>query len=160
MKNKLLECILKNRTCFRIIQWTWGFPQTMSGALLYLRYYHQPHMEYHGSVVTIWPHESSMSLGMYIFLSDKNRYQMKKGKITVHDHSKTMRLLMHEYGHSIQSILCGPFYMIAVGLPSAMWNKLPAFHRTRKKKNISYFSVYPEKQADKLGTRYLWKESS
>lgn len=150
----------KMTVCYRLAQWTWGLPQTLCGAAVYLRYRKNPHETYHGASVTVWPHKSSVSLGMYIFVSDhlisKQRRNNSAKRFT--EDSFARRILMHEYGHTIQSLMTGPLYLILIGLPSFIWNQTPAFERLRDRKRISYYSVYPEKQADKLGTWYLHKK--
>lgn len=144
----MIHEMIDNKKLFRLIQWTWGFPQTMLGAALYLHYRNEAHEDYHSAAVTFWPHDSSVSLGMFLFVS-KNATD----KIT------RQMLLTHEYGHAIQSLMSGPLYLGAVGLPSFLWNRLPTFERARNKKKLSYYAVYPEKQANMLGERYLRKRS-
>lgn len=62
-------------------------------------------------------------------------------------------LLVHEYGHTIQSLIFGPLYLFAVGIPSIVWSFLPVFAKRREDAGISYFSVYPERWANKLGEK-------
>ena len=62
--------------------------------------------------------------------------------------------VMHEYGHSRQSLRWGPLYLLAVGLPSLcgnVWDRL--FHKKWdwEKRRKWYYSRWPEKQADRLG---------
>jgi len=56
------------------------------------------------------------------------------------------RMLLHEYGHCIQSRILGPFYLIVVGLPSLLW-ALWWHPRSRK----GYYTFYTERWADRLG---------
>lgn len=124
---------------YRIIQWTWGFPQTLCGFLKYLGLRSCPHEEFNGAIITKWNHKGGISLGMFIFFEDdKNRYEEFK---------------YHEYGHTIQSLILGPFYLLVVGLPSYIWCNLPYFRNYRKYKKISYSNLYCEKWADKIGER-------
>lgn len=60
---------------------------------------------------------------------------------------KRARTKKHEYGHSKQSLYLGPLYLIVVGLPSITWAEL----YKNFKREISYYDVYPENWADKLG---------
>ena len=55
---------------------------------------------------------------------------------------------MHEYGHSIQSKILGPLYLLVIGLPSIIWAGL--FEKYRNKHKISYYSFFTEKWANKL----------
>lgn len=72
------------------------------------------------------------SLGPFVFYRLSSHQEVKK----------------HEHGHSIQSIYLGPFYLLAVGIPSLIlfWYK-----RFTKKDEIWYHIHYPENWADKLG---------
>jgi hypothetical protein len=62
-------------------------------------------------------------------------------------------LMIHEYGHTIQSLIFGPLYVFLVGIPSIAWSFLPVFVRKRECNKISYFSAYPERWANKLGEK-------
>ena len=119
-----------------LIQCTWGILQTLLGLLLFLILFRQEHRFYKGSVVTYWPRGGGVSLGMFVFLGHGSR---------------ETRLLVHEYGHTIQSLILGPLYLLVIGLPSFTWAGLPCFQRLRRQKRISYYSFYPEKWADRLG---------
>lgn len=68
-------------------------------------------------------------------------------------------LLVHEYGHTIQSLIFGPIYLIAVGVPSIAWSFLPTYVKKREHEKISYFSAYPETWANHLGERVTGEAS-
>ena len=57
--------------------------------------------------------------------------------------------VLHEYGHTIQSRMLGPLYLLIIGLPSIIW--AGCFKGYRKKHNVDYYSFATEKWADKLG---------
>lgn len=121
---------------FRLWQWTWGFPQTLLGAVLYLIHRNKPHGLYHGSVVTYWDIPGSLGVGMFLFI----------GKST-----DVSSILVHEYGHAVQSLILGPLFLPIMGLPSFIWCNVPYFQRLRREKNISYYRFYPESTANFLG---------
>jgi hypothetical protein len=79
-----------------------------------------------------------ISLSIFIFLNEKDIEDISSVK--------------HEYGHSLQSFYLGWFYLIIIGIPSALrsliWNMF-------KLKNISYYNGYPEKWADDLGKKLV-----
>ncbi len=68
-------------------------------------------------------------------------------------------MLVHEYGHTIQSLILGPLYLIVMGIPSTVWGFLPSLQRKRKEKGISYFSFFTERWAKRLGEK-VTKEKS
>lgn len=130
------------RLFYCVWQWTWGFLQSAAGLLLLLgRERRQEHFWFHGAFVTRWERGGGVSLGMFLFLSD-----------AMLDQGEPNAYVTHEYGHSIQSMLLGPLYLVAVGLPSYVWAR-----RFRKKrlweKGVLYFSHYPESAASRLGER-------
>ena len=122
---------------YRFIECTWGFPQSLLGFFLYLIYRKSPHTSYKGSIVTYWPKKGGISLGLFTFIEN---YSGRKDY-----------LQRHEYGHTLQSLILGPFYLLIIGLPSYIWANLPYFIKMRKEKNIPYNSFFTEKNADLLG---------
>lgn len=158
-KKKKLSEILYNG-----LQWTWGLPQTLAGAGLYLKHRKDPHFDYKGACVTAWGRDSGISLGKFIFVPGKKgcrslqhkagwRPDAKNPKRKAGEDSVSSFLLDHEYGHTIQSLLLGPTYLLVVGLPSILWNRLPYFRRKRQKTGRSYYSAVFERTANELGAR-------
>lgn len=96
--------------------------------------------------IHFWKQDSGMSLSNHIFLPkeyfDKPLAEVLESKW----HSE---YLAHEYGHTKQSRMLGPFYLLIVGLPSIIWNG--CFENYRTKHNKSYYSFYTERWADELG---------
>lgn len=125
----------------RIVWWIWGFPQNLVGLIL------ASFFEMKAQIVGVEMYKDSevfyinskfggaVSLGTYIFIfSDYGR--------------GTKKIIMHEYGHSIQSKILGPLYLLVIGLPSITWAGLFGKYRTKYK--ISYYSFFTEKWANKL----------
>ena len=132
------------RFLYLLCQWTWGLPQNLVGAALYLFYRARgcPHFRYQGAFGVVWTQDSgSMSMGSFLFMHPRWGPEQKE-------------LLAHEYGHTIQSLFFGPLYLLTVGLPSVIWAGHPAFQKLRRVKKLDYDSVYPEKSATRLGLRF------
>lgn len=132
------------RFLYLLCQWTWGLPQNLVGGAIYLFYRLKgcPRFRYQGARGVIWTQSSgSMSMGSFLFMHPSWT-------------PKDKALLEHEYGHTIQSLFFGPLYLLGVGVPSILWAGLPAMRALRREKQISYYSVYPEKQASSLGARF------
>ena len=87
-----------------------------------------------------WKHNGGLSLGKYIFIPFKIGTPLSYG---------VMEYIRHEHGHSIQSKYLGWLYLLVIGLPSLIW--CGCFEEYRVKHNVSYYSFYTEKWADKLG---------
>lgn len=124
------------------IQCTWGILQTFLGLALFLRYIRAPHEWYRGVVRTRWDLDGGISLGLFIFTPDGEDEWCR-------------RMAAHEYGHTRQSLLLGPLYLAAVGLPSLLWERLEWCRRLRRENNIPYSWFYTERWADRLSSSVL-----
>lgn len=125
---------------YYIIQWTWGLIQNLLGLCLYIKLKKCRHQWYHGAKLTY--HEGDwggVSLGMFIFVNGKKDAEWIK------------TTNVHEYGHTLQSLLLGPFYLFVIGIPSSIWCNNKKYITLRKEKGISYFDFYPEKWANRWG---------
>lgn len=139
-------------------QCTWGILQSLLGFFAFLCNLKCRHYLYHGAVVTEWNDKSSVSLGMFVFVT-KEPYFYEKLKDEYEIDELSSRLLVHEYGHTIQSLIFGPLYLIVIGIPSTLWGFLPSCAKNRKEKQISYFSFFTEKWANILGEKVLAQKS-
>lgn len=119
----------------------WQLPQNLLGLILLLFYKHEK--EYHRLNGRIFYYtdemRSGISLGNYIIMNREDKGDGMK----------------HEYGHSIQSMYLGPFYLLVIGLPSILWNIIDAIIVTPiigyEKSYKIYYSMPWEAWADKLG---------
>lgn len=124
-----------NILLFCLWQWLWGLPQNLLGFLLMIYHCKNRRSTYRECVVIHWGGTGSMSLGMFLFLGN----------------AKDPRVLIHEYGHAIQSLILGPLYLPVIGIPSFIWCNLPQFRKMRKETGVSYYRFYPESTANDLG---------
>lgn len=131
---------------YRLAQWTWGLPQTLIGALIALSLRGAPRFLYHGAVVTVWKNHGSMSMGMFLFLAE-HLDGLDAAAPTGYAHE----ILRHEYGHTYQSLMLGPLYLLVIGLPSIIWAQSARLRRWRKETGRSYSWLYTEGWADRLG---------
>lgn len=141
-----------------IWQCTWGALQSALGLLVFISHIRDKHYLYHGAVITEWKGKSSVSLGMFVFVT-KEPYFYEKLKDTYTMEELAQRLLVHEYGHTIQSLLLGPLYLIVMGIPSTLWGFLPSLSRKRKIEGLSYFAFFTEKWANYLGEKVTGQKS-
>ena len=143
---------------YTAVQWTWGLPQTLAGAALYLSHRGDAHFDYRGARATAWDKDTGISLGKFIFVpkaaaghASAAAAEPAPPDSAAGEHDAF--LLDHEYGHTIQSLILGPFYLLLVGAPSMLWNRLPYFRKRRKETGRSYYSAPFEKTANYLGRR-------
>ncbi len=143
-------------TMYRVWQCTWGLMQTLLGFIVFLKHYKNRHFWYHGAIVTVWESKTSVSLGMFVFVTSEPFFAKKyKGQIAVEELSN--RLLVHEYGHTIQSLILGPLYLIVIGIPSVLWGALGG--KRRRDEQIPYGVFFTEKWANHLGEWVTGKQS-
>ncbi len=128
------------RLIYVIAQCTWGLAQTLLGLFFFLATIRCPHKIYRGCIDTRWNHSGGLSLGLFIFTPPEDKYC-----------SQPIRV--HEYGHTIQSLMLGPLYLIIVGIVSYTWANLPCFRRMRKEKGIPYTACFTESWASRLGEK-------
>ena len=134
------------RVAYTILQLTWGLPQTLLGLILYLKNLRRPHERYRSCIETHWKSKGGISLGLFIFTPE-----------TVQPNSEKIRV--HEYGHTIQSLLLGPLYLPFIGIISYTWANLPYFKRLRKEKKIPYTACFVEAWASRLGEKVTKEEA-
>ena len=133
---------------YAVWQCTWGFLQTLFGFFVFLKHRKSKHFWYHGALVTVWDDQSSVSLGMFVFITADPFFAPKyEGQFTKEELSS--RLLVHEYGHTIQSLILGPLYLIVIGIPSSLWGFLGG--SKRKNQQIPYCAFFTESWANRLG---------
>ncbi len=136
---------------FIILQWSWGIIQNIVGAILFLANRKQKHFYYKGTIITMWDKEEyCLGMGMFIFMSKKYTPDPKENLSAEDSFERTK---VHEYGHTVQSIILGPLYLLVISLPSGIWANVKALQQYRKKHKISYYSFYPERWANYLGER-------
>lgn len=120
---------------------TWELPQTLLGLFLLLMTHGYGKKTDKMQVANVYWRvcKWGVSLGPIIILgkiydiqlSDKLKLQTRK----------------HEHGHTRQSLMLGPLYLILVGLPSIFFNILT---RMKILKHEDYYTRYPENWADNL----------
>ena len=135
------------------IHWTWGNLQTMLGFIIYLWYIRCPHMYYKGVVRTEWTVNAGLSLGMFIFTAPEQYYNESEKE-------KCEEWAVHEYGHTFQSILLGPLYLIVIGIPSMSWQRIPFLVNWRRERNIPYTWLFIEKWASYWGEKVSGEKAS
>lgn len=118
------------------IKWLWQFPQNMlalciEGILCQAAYREGKVCGNTIIVNNVLP--SAMSLGDYLFVNFMS----------------SQKSIQHEYGHSKQSNILGPLYLIVIGIPSLLHNIV---HYLCSKIGIkwNYYSFYTEYWANKL----------
>ena len=80
----------------------------------------------------------AVTLGNYVFVGLNSEYK---------------ETVKHELGHTIQSKILGPLYLIIIGIPSITYCGLRRIFPSLRKKN--YYNFYTEKWANNLSEKYI-----
>lgn len=120
------------KTVVDILAWIWQAPQNILG-LVFRAIFGWKSISYRGVdfvVNSFFP--GGISLGRTIVVQLPKNYAPDTWN--------------HEYGHTRQSLILGPLYLLIVGLPSLLWAWW-----WNERRGVSYYSFYTEKWADRLG---------
>ena len=80
----------------------------------------------------------AITLGNYVFVGLNSEYK---------------ETVKHELGHTIQSKILGPLYLIIIGIPSITYCGLRWIFPSLRKKN--YYNFYTERTANNLSEKYI-----
>ena len=121
-----------------IVHVTWGLPTSIAGAVVCAACGpRRERFRFRSALVTEWGLRAGLSLGPFIFVPP--HYPRP--------------LLVHEYGHSVQSLCLGPLYLPVVVVPSLLWAGIPHVERWRVRHGISYYALPTENWANAWGER-------
>ena len=146
MKNKLFAIL------FWILSFTWGIVMTSIGlivALIVLLIGGTPHKNGCTIIIEIGGNWGGLELGP---LALCGRYS--KSSPTWFEHTRR-----HEFGHSIQHMFMGPFFIFLVAIPSAIryWYRTVRYENKGLTPKTEYDDIWFEGQATKLGTYFIDK---
>lgn len=57
---------------YLVVQCTWGILQSLLGLINFFLHIRDRHYFYHGAVITEWNDKSSVSLGMFVFVTKES----------------------------------------------------------------------------------------
>lgn len=116
----------------QILSYIWQLPQNILGLIVY--HYYKGY-----EVCT----KETCGDGIKCKLSSKMRGGITLGNYIVLNNIKSLR---HELGHTKQSKILGPLYLLVIGLPSI----IHAWLHKKMCNNKDYYHFYTEKWANKL----------
>lgn len=126
-----------------LILFIWQLPQHLL-AILYIGYLVMMCKDlgvdsrYKQAIVIPCVMRGAVTLGCYVFVGLNSEYR------------KTVK---HELGHTIQSKILGPLYLIVIGIPSITYCGLRRVFPSLRKKN--YYDFYTEKWANNLSEKHI-----
>jgi hypothetical protein len=158
VEKKMKKALINVLFCF--VQMTWGIVQSLAGltVMIICKRKIVRHQFNKGAVLTVWNANANMTLGMFIFMNSDPPHDVRLGyEISKDDNFR--RTYVHEYGHTIQSLILGPLYFFIIGISSSIWCNSKKLKDRRMRNMSSYYSFYTEKWANHLGERVLKMES-
>lgn len=129
------------KTFLNIIMYLWQLPQNLLGLVMVA-------ITGFGLPVDIRGNNHRLPSSL-LFLNEQMRGGISLGRYIIMNRSCYVgdtTSWMHERGHSVQSMMLGPLYLVVIGLPSILWAAWWTADR-----GMSYYSFYTERWADKLG---------
>ena len=133
---------VKRRWLYYLLQFTWGLPMNLAGALaaLVLMCLHKRAYRYGWNYCFELPVNFGLELGIFFI-----------APIDGSKHTKD-----HEHGHAIQNIYYGPFCIGMVFIPSAtrFWIR-EIQYKIKKPPKTKYDDAWFEGQASKSGARFI-----
>jgi hypothetical protein len=117
------------------LMFTWELPQTILGGILLLIYRKK---------LTRW----ILDIPYAWAWTGSFRWGVSLGQIIVLGYIYNYKTVLHEHGHSMQSLYLGPLYLLVIGLPSITFNILG---RLGMVNNSKYYDRPWEAWADRLG---------
>jgi hypothetical protein len=135
-----------------MLLWTWCLPQTILGELFYLIFKLRKKIISNykfnrmlGSVVNM--KASTITLGRRQFINTLYMifFQNKFYEWGIKQYIQSQQ---HSYGHWIQSLIFGPFYLPFIAFPSFIYS---LYCKVNWWNVVRFYKFYTEKWADKIG---------
>ena len=126
-----------------LILFIWQLPQHIV-AIIYFEYLVMMCKDlgidsrYKQAIVILCVMRGAVTLGNYVFVGLNSDYR---------------ETVKHELGHTIQSKILGPLYLIVIGIPSITYCGLRRIFPSLRKKN--YYDFFSEKSANYLSEKYI-----
>lgn len=131
---------------FYFISFTWGIIMSLIGAIIALGLLitgHRPHRFHYFIYFEVGENWGGFECGCF-FVTNKN---------------PSLSMKQHESGHGLQNLMFGPLMPFIVSIPSAVryWYREIVVRAGRKRYEDlpSYYSIWFEGQASKLGEKYF-----
>lgn len=142
---KLSLKLNKRKMLYYLLQFTWGLITNMFGWLyiiiIYIVYKVKPRKYQNAIYFAFGRQWGGLSLGINIFI----------------DNHLSKYTLLHEYGHSYQNAILGPFWLILIGIPSFIRYWIFRIKEKMGKEIDDYNKIWFEYNATLIGTE-IWRQ--
>lgn len=135
---KSTKMLIKHRWLYWLLNFTWGILTTLCGLLLSLT------MLCIGKKPKRWH-------SVWYFQIFNSWGGMEMGTMFLRDNSNYISTNNHEYGHTFQNAILGPFFIFIVAIPSAIRYWYQEIRRRQHKPNKEYDLIWFEGSATDIG---------
>ena len=135
---KSTKMLIKHRWLYWLLNFTWGILTTLCGLLLSL------------AMLCIGKKPKRWHSVWYFQIFDKWG-GMEMGTMFLRDNSNYTSTNNHEYGHTFQNAILGPFFIFIVAIPSAIRYWYQEIRRRQHKPNVEYDLIWFEGSATDIG---------
>lgn len=135
---KSTKMLIKHRWLYWLLNFTWGILTTLCGLLLSL------------TMLCIGKKPKRWHSVWYFQIFD-NWGGMEMGTMFLRDNSNYISTNNHEYGHTFQNAILGPFFIFIVAIPSAIRYWYQEIRRRQHKPNKEYDLIWFEGSATDIG---------
>ena len=135
---KSTKMLIKHRWLYWLLNFTWGILTTLCGLLLSL------------AMLCIGKKPKRWHSIWYFQIFDKWG-GMEMGTMFLRDNSNYISTNNHEYGHTFQNAILGPFFIFIVAIPSAIRYWYQEIRRRQHKPNKEYDLIWFEGSATDIG---------
>lgn len=135
---KSTKMLIKHRWLYWLLNFTWGILTTLCGLLLSL------------TMLCIGKKPKRWHSVWYFQIFD-SWGGMEMGTMFLRDNSNYTSTNNHEYGHTFQNAILGPFFIFIVAIPSAIRYWYQEIRRRQHKPNVEYDLIWFEGSATDIG---------
>ena len=135
---KSTKMLIKHRWLYWLLNFTWGILTTLCGLLLSL------------AMLCIGKKPKRWHSVWYFQIFDKWG-GMEMGTMFLRANSNYISTNNHEYGHTFQNAILGPFFIFIVAIPSAVRYWYQVIRIRQHKPNVEYDLIWFEESATDIG---------
>ena len=140
---------MKNKKLYYFLSYTWGLPMNLIGIIveIFLK-------------IIFKIRKKPLKYKKYgpcrVYEIGKTRWGgLDLGHVTLTNPDPSIHTLNHEFGHTLQNIVFGPFFIFIVWLPSAIRYNVRNIQKKFGKQLPPYDSIWFEGSATRLGDKYI-----
>lgn len=143
--NNLAQKLSKHKWLYYVLMYSWGGIMSLIGVIV--------------SLILIICLKSPQSYnGTWYFKVSRSRGGVSLGSCFVRDENSIDSINKHEFGHTYQNAIFGPFFIFIIAIPSFIRYWYQVINTKKGKQNKSYDLIWFEGSATTIGSYITKKE--